>query len=519
MIIELIRHDNQFEFRTENYFNNQLLYFNHHFEPIQINSNFLWKAQEHFNRTETVYFDSLLIVHDLMRKYSQNQDKKFLSEAYNIVCCWYEQNKDNILNWNEHSTSNRVLYISLILEQDIDVIMKTQLNNILNEHLKFLSIPEYYKENNHGLMMDKALFVGAMVLEDSLKKELYVNTALLRFKNFLYRDFTSKGVHVENSPEYHLLAINVMKNMESILQYFNYKQYSRQIKDILSKASVYLGFIKQFDRSLPLIGDTSYKLITSEDRYGLFVDNQIGISVYKTMNHFLFFSNGFLSKTHKHFDNLNLLYSYRKTPILIDSGKYNYEKNNSIREHIKSVYAHNVAYIESNWKQQLTDATFYDLGHHNNEHYLFMEKEIRTKLNCISRAILFMKKYEVLIIVDRFICSEDDTCVSNYIFSPNLKVEYNHMNEIRFNKLKMINFSRQGIYCEESYLSEKFNNYFKHHRYFIKSKPINNKSTHTCLICNENLSKIKLEVNNNIINLNVEQNIYHIPMNNAGEQL
>src|SRR5699024_9056332 len=114
-------------------------------------------------------------------------------------------NQENLVAWNEHAVAERIINIIYFQENSTKKMKSKKYNLILQKHLEFLYSSKNYKKNNHGLMMDRSLLIGSYYIRNDLYKE----RAIDRFNIFIYRDFSTSGIHLENSPEYHTLALKI----------------------------------------------------------------------------------------------------------------------------------------------------------------------------------------------------------------------------------------------------------------------------------------------------------------------
>ncbi|WP_213810182.1 heparinase II/III family protein [Jeotgalicoccus sp. WY2] len=169
---------------------------------------------------------------------------------------WYKTDDKNNEKWNEHATATRVKNIIKFQEESHKYkLKKWKYNKIISEHCEFLSDEKYYKNNNHGIMMDIALIYSSSVLKDNIQKKIYLEKAIYRIKTALYRDFSRMGVHLENSPEYHKLVLILFKDLNEALTRHNIK-LDKEINLMITNAQKYKQIIIKPDLSYPLIGDT-----------------------------------------------------------------------------------------------------------------------------------------------------------------------------------------------------------------------------------------------------------------------
>ncbi|MFP3470741.1 heparinase II/III family protein, partial [Micrococcus sp. SIMBA_144] len=103
-----------------------------------------------------------------------------------------------------------------------------------------------------------------------------------------------------------------------------------------------------YNHQLPLLGDTGIVNVSVDKVHDDFFDAEAGIAIFndEMKASTLLFSAGFQNKTHKHQDDLSLIFSVNKESILADSGKYSYAKDDPFRTHLTSPAAHSTLRIE-----------------------------------------------------------------------------------------------------------------------------------------------------------------------------
>src|SRR5699024_7926752 len=202
---------------------------------------------------------------------------------------------------------------------------------LLEMHCDYLYNDKNYKNNNHGIMMDESLIIASIHISNKDLREIYLNKAFLSIKVALYRDFTRKVVHLENSPEYHLLVLKLFKRIQDHLENTNFS-FDKEMKDILKRAELYRHYIIKPDGKFPMIGDTgTIQNKKIKKMFTDFIDYEAGIAIIHNKNYitnsdstYLTLSAGYKSLTHKHKDDLSINLFLNGRDVLIDSGKYNY---------------------------------------------------------------------------------------------------------------------------------------------------------------------------------------------------
>lgn len=336
------------------YYNNQLV-IKKGFDVIDISEGIDWDYKHNHNaNTYQTYLHSLNIISDFVSIGSTSTDKELFKLGRILILNWHKSDGEFNSKWNEHAVSTRIHNIIKFQESDHNFkLRKSVYSKIINEHCEFLNDENNYKKNNHGLMMDAALIYASSTVHDEKLKKFYLEKALYRIRYAFYRDFSRKGVYLENSPEYQQVVLALFRRIKTALKRHNL-QPDRDLQSIVKNAMEYNKYIMKPDYTYPMIGDTAKIKVNSTPKlYENFIDYEAGIAILqykneidKTKSAYLTFKSGYQSKTHKHLDDLSITYFNFGHDILIDSGKYSYDKNNSIRKFLISPAAHNTILIK-----------------------------------------------------------------------------------------------------------------------------------------------------------------------------
>lgn len=407
-------------------------------DPIKFNNLIDWNYKHADNaRTYQVYLHSLNIVKDFVQMYLKTNEKKYLKEARNIIINWYNKNFDlntSNLAWNEHAASYRINNIIYFQEYSANIKLSSRIfKALITKHVDFLNDDKNYRDNNHGIMMDNSLLVASYYLEDEEKKELIISKIFYRLSYSIKRDFSYKGLHLENSPEYHRLVLTLLNRSKRILQELN-KPFPKEIIDILDNARKITSIFIKPNRQYPVIGDTGTIFDKKIPKKFIdLIDYEAGLSIFNNKNSnkisestWLLFKSGYQSKTHKHMDDLSFNLFVDGVDIFIDSGKYNYEISNPIRESIVSPEGHSTIYIEGK-KYKLTspqkDQLKLSINKYikKNKYKLVSAKNNLYHATFISRTCILTDSDE-LIIYDSVNSKINQKYVQNFILNPKAEV-------------------------------------------------------------------------------------------------
>src|SRR5699024_5869060 len=173
------------------------------------------------NRTYQVYAHSLLMVYYLTEAYNATLDEKYIKLAQTYLSSWMRKKHKSRYIWHEYPTLSRLKYTLFFINsyKENDLPSGT-LKEFLIKHLDFLIDDKNYKKNNHGIMMDNALIssVEMLPLELDYIKPGIIKKVIERSREAITREFSEKGLHLENSPDYHRLTIKWLTNIENKLE-------------------------------------------------------------------------------------------------------------------------------------------------------------------------------------------------------------------------------------------------------------------------------------------------------------
>lgn len=509
MINEIIKVNSKYRERVNSFIKENKLFIKPNFKPIFVEDLINWKITVELSKTEKIYLHSLLIVKDLI-KYKLSNEDDFSEIARMIIENWWENNQDNTMAWNEHAVAERTLNIIYFQENSSKKIRNKKYNLILEKHLEYLYSSENYKKNNHGLMMDRSLLIGCYYTSNKLFRE----RAIDRFYTFIYRDFSTSGIHLENSPEYHSLALKIAQEFILILNKMDIV-IDNHLKTIVNKARLYVPKLARPDTTIPLLGDSGYKKLNTSKLYSHIVDHTSGVFLYQDIEfkNWLLSTNGYQRKTHKHKDDMSFQFSVDNLNIFIDSGKYNYEGNSEIRKYLLSDKAHSKPFIlERRFKFDGKDRLKTNIILNDDEIYHIEMTYHKPEDFQILRNIILHKETSSLFVVDRFSSKEKLNYISNFVLNPELNVELND-NLLEFPEQNLSLYSPSKIILRSkenekfNWVSSEFNQYENTNRAFISSA--GHFSEH-CVSFGNKIYDNKLHINDNIIKIKIENKEFSI---------
>lgn len=382
------------------------------FDVTDFNSG-IWKVtkSEKYGNSYSLYIHSLRVTVELMLAFEATREIKYFDKAEEIILSWIEHSKTNDSNkmiWYDHTTANRTqalihyIYLANELNRSIDY---KKFIGLLREHSNVMSDDSIYKFNNHGLMMDRSLMILGYILDDELLLTKGKNRAI----NTFWYSFSSKGVHLENSPQYHSMVVRMYNEIES---YLNKRADSlgEHIINYLKLSKNYIPIVTKPNQRLASIGDSGPDKQSRKKKFENLYDVEAGVSVLqyeKPHPMFTTFIAGYSSRVHKHKDDLSITLNYKNRDFLVDPGKYSYTMNKT-RQYITSKEAHSSFYLkdfdytiknENRYDRKVCLETYYDnhlytlvKGKHNDFDGSHAE---------LTRTVIQLKESPIVLLVDR----------------------------------------------------------------------------------------------------------------------
>lgn len=357
-----------------------------------------WQQDPLKNRTWQWRWGTLSLLTYLIAYHAQTSDAAALEMGRNLIRDWsrnFQHTKpfDAGLNefvWHDHGTALRAEHILLFLAyiecrggNRTSLSEKGAMLRLLEKHADALAQETFYsRHTNHGLEQARVLLllskVGEALWRDA---KSWRAVALDRLRSEFDFSYTPEGVHVENSPAYHIFVFKVFL---SIFQQYGFEELGDLADAVVEKSRLILDYITHVlrpDGLTPIIGDSEklrptdsfrealgdteeyqgFKYVHSRGRqgvrpvslfrvypvsgYAIYRDRWAEARDYGNVVHAIF-KGGPLSQYHRQEDEGHLvLYAYGED-WLIDAGMYNYNKNDPIRKYVRSREAHNVVVVD-----------------------------------------------------------------------------------------------------------------------------------------------------------------------------
>ncbi|WP_334064976.1 heparinase II/III family protein [Limimaricola cinnabarinus] len=296
-----------------------------------------------------------------LREYFETGRFDALRRTIPIVEDWYRfhftEHRSSEYSWYDMSVGIRAariaFYLSMINEAkgefDADELrrMAFLLEELARAHVSFLTKDKNLHKGNHGIFQLHGLALLASCLQDNQAMEY----ASDRFDGIMGAQFTERGLHTENSPEYHFFVMNMIEKLK-LDELFSQSLPSQ----VLERANNIKDWLAMPDSRLATFGDTSsrFKWIKAvrsrvsikvgDAEYFVKDMSDDGLLVVRNNNEtpeYFATTFGGHSYVHKHADVGQIILWHKGALFLGDPGKYTYGKSED-RDKVVSAISHGV---------------------------------------------------------------------------------------------------------------------------------------------------------------------------------
>ena len=343
--------------------------------------------------TYQMYLFSLYPIGYAVKAYELTSDKKYMTFAEKLLKSWLKFFSDPIsfkkcpAIMGKHCIALRVeTLIHYILVAGEDGLLPAEFRKALVKHLDlhvdYLCDPNLYAYNhNHGVFQDRALIYLAWFLDGNNKQELidFAKKRLIVQRNYA---FTEEMISVENSYDYHIIAIRLFRELAKLLDWVG-DEYGKTLLDDFNKATKYLGYLLKPDGYAPMIGDSKLHRVSKAEartlgdpllyavtrcregekplekaaifpksgymaarQYWAREDSFTGRK-RATDAMWCMFKSGYTSMNHKHADDLSFMMHCKGHDIFVDTGVYSYSFSSKYRNYFISALAHNTVVVDN----------------------------------------------------------------------------------------------------------------------------------------------------------------------------
>ena len=341
----------------------------HSYKNIPIADSF-WESGDHSSRTWKFSMHSFAPLNLLMAVGAWGDVETLVRDWIKL---YGEINPETLgqFPWHDHATALRLDCLSLMAAASDG----PDFPDLAQQHATLLLREEFYsKHTNHGYDQALALVLASRVFSEFYDTSEWLKVGLDRLIDEMNFAFNHEGVHVENSPAYHVGMTANLVRARFVVETLGI-DITFDFDGLLNKALLFTTWITGPDRRLALLGDSTVRgghlpaelknlsnyqhaeYVNSGGVQGQPAESNVaiyphaGYAIYRSewfpwRDHVhLVMKSGFLSQYHRQDDDLNILLQGYGEHWLIDSGLYNHNQTDPVRIYMRSALAHNVPYI------------------------------------------------------------------------------------------------------------------------------------------------------------------------------
>lgn len=414
------------------------------------------------SNTFLLYIYGLRHVYILSEAFLRSNNQKYFELAWDFIVSFsrFQNSKENspAMVYNDHAVAERLenlVYFGYVAQQKKEQIPdEALLKQLIFNCLGTLADPKVYQtNNNHGIIADKAMIIGATCLNDD-RSSVFYDLAINRLKAQIDFAFRKDGVHVENSIDYHVTVTDLIFSIVQILKQTNHL-YASELEKVLQNSIAYLSYALKPDLQRPLFGDSEgikNKVLPLCPYHNSILDyivtkGQKGTRPPQTLKSFrdtgyvfirehfnaenfeqstwLSLKAGFLSRIHKHRDDLSLCFYSKGYDIFIDPGMYNFMIGNQYKDYFESVPAHTTIGVmdESYSIARSNGENSRILVAESREGYDYVCASSRVYEGCtIYRHLYYLREQNLLVIRDEAFSSTTRTFTQYFHLGPDIVI-------------------------------------------------------------------------------------------------
>lgn len=358
-------------------------------------------------------------------------------------------------------------YMARLYDIEDDLTLR-KISSLVHFQWKILADENNFKSTNHTISLLHAL-MSLIQIFDIENVDLWKKAICCCFDHLVQSQFDLRGIHTENSPEYHFFAL---KLLNELVKSGWYGDASEITKTTLALAEEMGSWMRYPDGRVLPIGDSSGKPPVLDINHWSNLSGGVDWSknleclvhplylmikkIHRNRWTFFAMKSGHLIETHRHRDDLSYIWSEDGLDIVIDSGKYAYTKN-IYRAFIKSQQAHNTITF-SKKSGKLRKFFDFELGSSSpcitsfthGKHIRHSKKILDTEIVLIRN--VYFKPKSWLVVIDHILGAEKNIDFSSNIhFAP--EFIWDKENPLLLQHRNNCNVSLQISYCSNIPLS------------------------------------------------------------------
>ncbi|MBP2216299.1 heparinase II/III family protein [Arthrobacter sp. CAN_C5] len=353
------------------------------FDDLKYDNGAMWAAP--YPRGQQRYLHGFIFLVDwfdtvLVNEQSAPEAARLATE---VVEDWVDRypnpQTDHPMAYHDETTAQRLMNL---MSLDMRVqnyhpdLSQRVLQPLINTTADLLARDDFHAAgNNHGMFQDLALLYWSILSAptEERRSAAYFDVAMNRLRNYFSECFTKDGVHVENTPTYHLMVSRHVANVQRIAVAAGHPD-APFYEELVKRAEIYAVHALMPDRTYPPISDTQQNDISRSGMQKIFTSEEFayassggstgrapdartlvlpdsGYAIYRSKwgdpnATFAFFSAAYNADYHKHSDDLSFFLRSAGVDLLSESGPYSYDYKDPLSKYAYSQFAHNSLVVD-----------------------------------------------------------------------------------------------------------------------------------------------------------------------------
>lgn len=328
------------------------------------------------DRTKLRYFHGLIFLQGWAALIESEGKTSWLHRVERLIRLWQNaypaaEAAEAGMAYHDETTAqrlNQLLTFASISNLQENAELVAAFRSLCDETASILLAEDFHSGlNNHGMFQDISLRNYAVMAfwADPQIRDNAMETSCVRLREYFLHAFTSEGVHIENTPTYHLMVARSLKSHIELLDAL--ESPDPQLEALYDSASEYAVHITMPNGTFPPISDTTKQSLgngarntfTEEYYYAAtagksgakplktkVVFEESGYAVYRSdwdneESTYVLLQAAYNNDYHKHSDDLSLLIYAKGQEIVTDPGPYSYNYKDSFSRYAYSQFAHN----------------------------------------------------------------------------------------------------------------------------------------------------------------------------------
>ena len=368
------------------------------YEPVLVTPVLEWGDDLHADRSWLWRHHQLELaqIYLVAAQYqSEPSSHKYVEAMVQVIQDWSSANYTNPppsrMSWNDNCTAYRLQNIICAFEylrtHDHREKVLPLLVKMADTHCHILADPAFYsRHTGHGFTQAYTLYWASSYFPQLPKAQEYREVAEDRLYDEIGDLCTSEGINAENSPAYHIWVHAKLQFIYDMISSYDHEKDISFLETIVHSGWKFIAAFVKPNGQIPLVGDSidisrlplpeeggipdsatpgsgealrqAYLFNRSQGNLGLkppWVDTVFpasGYAVFRDQWHapenfeqgiYLFFKATFRNSHHRHDDDLSFVLYGLGEDWIVDAGRFNYDEEDSMRQFMRSVEAHNTA--------------------------------------------------------------------------------------------------------------------------------------------------------------------------------